>query len=230
MISLTHALIFKPTRKKWWLGQKVDGDIDRTPSTGVLEGWVTAYLFGMMKIFPSRQPFVVLVPRTACQICFSSPPSCLHGAAITHTHTQCMFPHRPQQVCDSGYVRFYKMKESSAFLAHHYRRITSGLNYLSQIHTHTHRVNALHTPFFSFTMSPRVYPVAKHDVSRRREGGWFLWSKQVGRRCRNLAKKLMQFVKQHTSFNCVIAGNRAEAIMSRWAIKQMLRGNNIAEP
>lgn len=47
---------------------------------------MTAYLFGMMKIFPSRQPFVALVPRTACQICFSS-PSRLRTAAITHTST-----------------------------------------------------------------------------------------------------------------------------------------------
>ena len=72
-----------------------------TQSTGALEGWVTSYLFGMMKIFPSRQPFVALVPGTACQICFSS-PSCLHTAAITNTstHTVCL-PCRPQQVCSS---------------------------------------------------------------------------------------------------------------------------------
>lgn len=60
-------------------------------------GWsfeaLTAYLFRMMKIFPSRQPFVLLVTGTACQICFSS---CLHTATITHV-TVC-FPHRPQQV------------------------------------------------------------------------------------------------------------------------------------
>ena len=72
-----------------------------TQSTGALEGWVTSYLFGMMKIFPSRQPFVALVPGTACQICFSS-PSCLHTAGITNTstHTVCL-PCRPQQVCSS---------------------------------------------------------------------------------------------------------------------------------
>lgn len=49
-------------------------------------GWVTAYLFRMMKIFPSRQPFVVLVPTTVCQICFSS-SFCLHTDEVSHTLT-----------------------------------------------------------------------------------------------------------------------------------------------
>lgn len=121
MISLTHSVILTPThtqtlRKRFartsYEGErerhrdrnKRSDDIDKksarkrqretrcgTQSTGVLEGWVTAYLFGMMKIFPSRQPFVALVPRTGCQICFSS-QSCLHTAAIMHTstHTVCL--------------------------------------------------------------------------------------------------------------------------------------------
>lgn len=86
--------------KKWWHQQKVCVCVTNrrqrerrngTQSTGAMEGWVTSYLFGMMKIFPSRQPFVALVPGTACQICFSSPSS-RHTAAVTHTstHTVCL--------------------------------------------------------------------------------------------------------------------------------------------
>lgn len=83
-----------------------------------LEGWVTAYLFEMMKIFPSRQPFVVLVFRTACQICFSS-LSCLQTAAIIYTYTQPIlcFPHRPQQVCVSVTVVFFLKEERESKLA-----------------------------------------------------------------------------------------------------------------
>lgn len=74
---------------------------DGTQSTG---GLSDILFVGMMKIFPSRQPFVALVPGTACQICFSS-QSCLHTVVVMHTSTHTVFlPHRPQQVCICGYV------------------------------------------------------------------------------------------------------------------------------
>lgn len=140
--------------KKWWHQQKVCVCVTNrrqrerrngTQSTGAMEGWVTSYLFGMMKIFPSRQPFVALVPGTACQICFSSPSS-RHTAAVTHTSTHTVCLPTDHNRCASVWLRlcvffFPPLKDTgkAARIWGAITSITSGLNYLSLVHTHTHK-------------------------------------------------------------------------------------------
>lgn len=146
---------------------------------------MTSYLFGMMKILPSRQPFVALVPRTACQICFSS-PSCLHTAAITHTstHTLSVSPQTTTGVhlCDCGYVcgggflkeRERKLAFGAPLPAHH---LWAEL-FKPNTHKCAHGVNALSSPFLCRSATKCYHPhpshiclVAKHYKSRTREGG-----------------------------------------------------------
>lgn len=146
-----------------------------------LEHWQTSYLFRMMKIFPSRQPFVELVPRTACQICFSS-LSCLHTAVITHTYThQHKLSISPQattgvHLCDC--VFFWKDRKAGIFSGHHYQHNTSGMNYLGPnrhmcthnkwIYPHLFCVALLHS-----AITHTAYPVAEHYPIRK-EKAWLI--------------------------------------------------------
>lgn len=114
-----------------------------TQSTGAMEGWVTSYLFGMMKIFPSRQPFVALVPGTACQICFSSPSS-RHTAAVTHTSTHTVCLPTDHNRCASVWLRlcvFFsppeRHRKGSSNLGRHYQHYLRAELFKPCTHSHT---------------------------------------------------------------------------------------------
>lgn len=110
--------------------------MSRDVAAGVLKHWLTAYLFRMMKIFPSRQPFVLLVTGTACQICFSS---CLHNATTTHV-TVCLPP--------TDYNRCAAMRLWPCnFSLSETKKITFGCN--------AHRVLALHSSLLSHLRLPK---------------------------------------------------------------------------
>lgn len=113
-------------KQKWWFGRKKKKGVYLQDSLQeFLQEWGTVYLFGMMKIFPSKQPFVALVLWTACQICFSS-PSCLHNATVTWTSTHnCLLPHRPQQVRIAVTVVMCVFLKGRERRAHFGRTITS---------------------------------------------------------------------------------------------------------
>lgn len=106
---------------------------------------------------------------------------------------------------------------------------TPGLNYLNLQHTCTCRrsecniltSSCVPPPASVITLTLLPHLTCGKTLLEREDRRW-----EGEICCNSTVKKVMKFVKHRASLSCVIAGNRAETIMSQQAIKQTLKGNN----